>query len=93
MLTTSIQTTNVVTTNIMECDNLVNNFNFPNIPLILKVGALFIPAAWDEKLFPEPHVLKPERHLDSDGKFVRNDNLAPFGVGKFHIPIEILIEH
>ena len=35
-------------------------------------------------MFPEPDVLKPERHLDADGQFVKNENITPFGVGKLN---------
>ena len=35
-------------------------------------------------MFPDPHILKPERHLGKDGQFVKNENLMPFGVGKFN---------
>ena len=37
---------------------------------------------WDEKLFPDSQLLKPERHLGENGQFVKNDNLIPFGIGR-----------
>ena len=39
---------------------------------------------WDPVLFPEPEVLRPERHLNADGQFVKNENITPFGVGKLN---------
>ena len=50
----------------------------------LQIHALFVSAAWNPSLFPDPYSLKPERHLNEDGKFVRNDCLSPFGTGRFH---------
>ena len=41
-----------------------------------------MPTLLNPALFPEPHVFKPERHLDSRGQFVRNDCLITFGIGK-----------
>ena len=35
----------------------------------------------DEKLWSQPEKFMPERHLDSDGKFMRSDNWIPFSVG------------
>jgi len=34
------------------------------------------PDVWDE-----PHQFKPERHLDSNGKYKRNENVIAFGLG------------
>ena len=47
-----------------------------------QIFAMTLPTIWNDKLFPEPHVFKPERHLDCNGQFVKNENLTPFGVGK-----------
>ena len=52
------------------------------VPLTLQIQAVTIPVLWNEKLFPDPHTLKPQRHLDENGQFVKNDNLIPFGVGQ-----------
>ncbi len=45
-----------------------------------------MPALWeihrDPKHFPEPKEFKPERFLDSGGKFVENPAMVAFGVGK-----------
>uniref|UniRef100_A0AC35ET93 Cytochrome P450 n=1 Tax=Panagrolaimus sp. PS1159 TaxID=55785 RepID=A0AC35ET93_9BILA len=37
---------------------------------------------FDERYFPEPTKFKPERFLDSDGRFSQPSSLMPFGVGK-----------
>ena len=49
---------------------------------IIQIFGLTLPIIWNEELFPEPHVFKPERHLDCNGEFVKNEYLTPFGVGK-----------
>jgi cytochrome P450 len=36
----------------------------------------------DERYFPEPEKFKPERFLDSNGKFFQPSSLMPYGVGK-----------
>ena len=34
------------------------------------------------EIFPEPKKFKPERYLDDEGKAVRPETLAPFGLGR-----------
>uniref|UniRef100_A0A914X8P4 Uncharacterized protein n=1 Tax=Plectus sambesii TaxID=2011161 RepID=A0A914X8P4_9BILA len=36
----------------------------------------------DEKLFPDPYTFSPERHIDANGRFVKNDHILPFSIGK-----------
>ena len=36
----------------------------------------------DPEHFKNPHVFKPERFIDGEGKFVPDERVAPFGVGK-----------
>ena len=36
----------------------------------------------DPEHFKNPHVFKPERFIDGEGKFVPDEQVAPFGVGK-----------
>jgi cytochrome P450 len=36
----------------------------------------------DPKHFSDPHAFNPDRFLDSEGHFVTNDKVTPFGVGK-----------
>ena len=47
-----------------------------------QIQAVFINVFWNPVLFPEPDVVKPERHLDTEGKLIRNEVLTPFGVGE-----------
>jgi len=35
----------------------------------------------DPKLWDEPKKFKPERHLDSDGNFIKSKHVIPFSVG------------
>jgi cytochrome P450 len=36
----------------------------------------------DPEHFKNPHLFKPERFIDGQGKFVADEQVAPFGVGK-----------
>uniref|UniRef100_A0A914X7R8 Cytochrome P450 n=1 Tax=Plectus sambesii TaxID=2011161 RepID=A0A914X7R8_9BILA len=36
----------------------------------------------DEKLFPDPYTFSPERHIDANGRFVKNEHILPFSIGK-----------
>ena len=47
-----------------------------------QIQALFVNAIWDPVLFPEPDIVKPERHLDTEGNLIRNEVLTTFGVGE-----------
>ena len=35
----------------------------------------------DETYWKDPHVFRPERHLNDQGKVVKSDHFMPFGVG------------
>ena len=35
----------------------------------------------DPKLWDEPNKFKPERHLDSDGNFIKSKHVIPFSIG------------
>ena len=52
----------------------------------LKADTIVIPqissVLYDETIFPEPLKFKPERFLDSAGKFQTKPELIPFSVGK-----------
>ena len=52
----------------------------------LKANTIVVPqissVLYDEKVFPDPTKFKPERFLDSDGKFQTKPELIPFSVGK-----------
>ena len=36
----------------------------------------------DPEHFPDPDVFIPERFIDEDGKFIKDEQVCPFGVGK-----------
>lgn len=44
----------------------------------------------DEAAFPQAHRFKPERHLDSEGRFVRPECMLPFSIGRRSCPGETL---
>jgi cytochrome P450 len=59
----------------------------------VKIGAYTIPrgatvmsslyhAMHDPKLFKNPDMFDPTRFINENGKFVSNENVIPFGVGK-----------
>ncbi|CAJ0962465.1 unnamed protein product, partial [Mesorhabditis belari] len=41
---------------------------------------------YDDKIFPDPYILKPERFLNPDGTFKTYPELVPFSVGKRQCP-------
>jgi cytochrome P450 len=45
------------------------------------LGSLYH-AMHDPKLFKNPDLFDPTRHLDDSGNFVHNDHVIPFGLGK-----------
>ncbi|KAH7716430.1 Protein CYP-33C9 [Aphelenchoides avenae] len=52
----------------------------------LPKGTIVIPqisaVLYDEQVFPEPKVFKPERYLDASGNLKRVDELVQFSIGK-----------
>jgi len=52
----------------------------------IPAGANVIMNTWalhyDENIYPEPHVFKPERFLDPDGSFSGRYPLTAFGMGR-----------
>uniref|UniRef100_A0A914CHP6 Cytochrome P450 n=2 Tax=Acrobeloides nanus TaxID=290746 RepID=A0A914CHP6_9BILA len=36
----------------------------------------------DEELYPNPELFDPERHLDQNGAFIKDDRIIPFSLGK-----------
>ena len=40
------------------------------------------PVAWKD-----PEIFNPDRHLNEDGKFIKNEALTPFGLGKLENPL------
>jgi len=47
----------------------------------------------DSKHFSNPMEFNPARFLDSDGKFVKNERMVPFGIGKRICMGEILAKN
>ena len=37
------------------------------------------------EVFPDPETFKPERFLNSDGKFVKHEHVAQFSIGKLQL--------
>ena len=44
----------------------------------------------DPTYFPEPDIFKPERFLDKQGAYCKNERHIPFGIGKRGCPGEVL---
>ncbi len=43
--------------------------------VLLQIQAVTLPTMWDPQLFPDPDVVRPERHLDDLGQFVKNEQM------------------
>ena len=52
----------------------------------LPKGTLMMPnlhrITRNPKVFPDPNSFKPERFLDSNGQFMKNEHNIPFSIGK-----------
>ena len=44
----------------------------------------------DSNHWPEPHTFLPDRWLDADGKYVKNDKFLGFGIGNFYQTLPVL---
>ncbi|KAL3073146.1 hypothetical protein niasHT_035422 [Heterodera trifolii] len=89
----SLSYSNAVINEIMRIANLLpQNFARRNVHDVkvrghlLPKGTSIVPqiscVLYDEKVFPEPRLFKPERFLEGDGTLRRVDELIPFSVGK-----------
>lgn len=59
------------------CD--FNGYTIPaSTPIVFNLTGVLL----DPVQFPEPNEFRPERHLDQNGQFVKNENLMPFSVGR-----------
>ena len=60
----------------------IENFTIPK-------GTLLMPLLWaihmDPHVFAEPEEFRPERFLDSDGKFFKPEGFVPFQCGKVEV--------
>jgi len=65
----------------------VEGFKFPAGSKFL-VNLSFIMK--DPRNFPEPELFNPERFLGADGKYLKNERLIPFGIGKRYCMGELL---
>ncbi|XP_068118116.1 cytochrome P450 2F2-like [Hyperolius riggenbachi] len=52
------------------------------IPKDTQIVTMLHSALFDKKYWDKPEEFNPERFLDENGKFVKNDALIPFGAGK-----------
>eukprot|EP00092_Neocalanus_flemingeri_P034518 GFUD01037533.1.p1 GENE.GFUD01037533.1~~GFUD01037533.1.p1 ORF type:complete len:516 (+),score=112.45 GFUD01037533.1:99-1550(+) len=44
----------------------------------------------DPKYFQDPHTFDPSRFINSDGRFIKNERVIPFGIGKRYCMGELL---
>ena len=57
----------------------INGFKIPERTGIVNQISCVL---YDENIFPEPKKFKPERFIDSQGKFIQHSAVIPFSVGK-----------
>uniref|UniRef100_A0A914DUP9 Cytochrome P450 n=1 Tax=Acrobeloides nanus TaxID=290746 RepID=A0A914DUP9_9BILA len=58
---------------------ILAGFKIPKGTTIMpQIGAIF----FDPEIFPDPNLFEPRRFLDQEGRYVRSEYLAPFGLGK-----------
>jgi len=63
-----------------------------NIPADAYVLANIYAVHMNPKVFPEPKVFRPERHLDDQGCVIKNDTMITFGMGEW-CACEILLQN
>ena len=64
---------------ILMKDTVVNDYHFPkNTMFIANITKFHM----DPKVFPSPEIFQPERFIDENGKYKKNDQVVPFGIGK-----------
>lgn len=68
-------------------DTIIAGYTIPKGTRLL---ALQYRVHTDPALWSNPRQFDPTRFLDANGKFVKNDNLIPFSVGRRQCPGEIL---
>ena len=64
---------------ILMKDTVVNDYHFPrNTMFIANITKFHM----DPEVFPSPEIFQPERFIDENGKYKKNDQVVPFGIGK-----------
>ena len=64
---------------ILMKDTVVNDYHFSkNTMFIANITKFHM----DPEVFPSPETFQPERFIDENGKFKKNEQVVPFGVGK-----------
>lgn len=63
-----------------------------NIPKHTYIIPNLVAVHFNPERFPEPDVFKPDRFIDSNGKFIRDEQVIPFSIGKRSCPGEPLAQ-
>ena len=64
---------------ILMKDTVVNNYRFSKNTMFIANLTKF---HMDPEVFPSPQTFQPERFIDENGKYKKNDQVVPFGIGK-----------
>ena len=72
-----------------SCDKDAELFGY-TIPKNTMILLNVLSTHMDEKTWGDPHVFRPERFINDDGKFVKHPHVIPFSIGKRACPGEIL---
>ena len=64
---------------ILMKDTVVNDYHFSkNTMFIANITKFHM----DPEVFPSPEIFQPERFIDENGKYKKNEQVVPFGIGK-----------
>ena len=64
---------------ILMKDTVVNDYHFSKNTMFIANLTKF---HMDPEVFPSPKIFQPERFIDENGKYKKNDQVVPFGIGK-----------
>ena len=64
---------------ILMKDTVVNDYHFSKNTMFIANLTKF---HMDPEVFPSPQTFQPERFIDENGKYKKNDQVVPFGIGK-----------